>query len=94
MIQILGSVFGIFLISSLIGFVLFRKMEKPKKNYLSISIGWVLGTILAGYGSADGGDPQFIVAAINYGIASIILIAIYAATHFVRKKQAKKSNWN
>ena len=90
MVQIfgmLGSVFGMFLISSLVGVVFFRKMEKPKKNYLSIPIGWVLATIVGGYGLADGRDPQFIVAAINYGIASIILIAIYAVPTTVNKSK-------
>ncbi|MBL4584016.1 MAG: hypothetical protein JKX83_05310 [Pseudomonadales bacterium] len=87
---ILGAVLGMYLISSLVGFVAFRKMEKPKKHYLSVPIAWVLSTILAGYGMADGGDPQFVAAAINYGIASVTLLAIYAVTHLVRKTPSIK----
>lgn len=82
---IIGAVIGMFLISSLVGFVAFRKVEKPKKYFYSIPLAWVLATILAGYGMADGGEPQFIVAAINYGIASSILLAIYVGIYFVRK---------
>ena len=81
----LGAVLGIFLISSFVGFAAFRKMQKPKKYYFSIPVAWVLATILAGYGMADGGDPKYVVAAINYGIASIILLAIYAVINFMRK---------
>ena len=35
---------------------------------------------------ADGGDPDFFVAAINYGTASIILFGMYATIDFYRKK--------
>jgi peptidoglycan/LPS O-acetylase OafA/YrhL len=87
----LGAVVGIFLISSLVGFLVFRKIDKLKKHLYSISIAWVIATIIAGYGMADGGDPQFLAAAINYGIASIILLAIYFSVDFVSKKFSKNS---
>ncbi len=86
---ILGAVLGIFLISSLIELVALRKIAKPKRHYFSVPIAWLVATLLAGYGMADGGDPQFYRAAINYGIASIILLAICLAAHSLQKARRK-----
>ena len=78
MALLLGSMCGIFLLSSLIGFIFFRKVKKPKKNYLSILIGWALATIIGGYGLAEGGgEPQFASAGIQYGLASAILLGLH-----------------
>ncbi|MBQ0797800.1 MAG: hypothetical protein KBT63_00850 [Porticoccaceae bacterium] len=89
---IIGAVIGMYLISSLVGFIAFKKTEKPKKYLYAIPVAWVLATVIAGYGLADGGEPQFAVAAINYGIASIILLAIHMLVYYVKNKAVTKSN--
>jgi peptidoglycan/LPS O-acetylase OafA/YrhL len=82
---IIGAVVGMYLISSLVAVIAFKKFEKPRKQLYSIPVAWILATILAGYGMADSGEPKFVYAAINYGIASIILIAIHLAVYFTQK---------
>ena len=80
---ILGAVGAIFILSKLVGFLLLRKFDQPKKQFLSIPIAWVLAVVIAGYGMSDGGPPRLDFAAINYGIASIILLCIYATKHAI-----------
>jgi len=85
---ILGAAIGLFIISSLVGLVAFRKTEQPKKHFfVSNCVG-----ARNDYCGLWGGDPQFIVAAINYGIASIILLVIFIAAHLVRKKLTSQSS--
>ncbi len=78
---ILGAVGAIFILSKLVGFLLLRKFDQPKKQFLSIPIAWVLAVVIAGYGMSMGVRLDF--AAINYGIASIILLCIYATKHAI-----------
>jgi uncharacterized membrane protein YczE len=84
---IFGAVIGTFLLSTFIGFIFLRKINSPKKYYYSIAITWIVSTIIAGYGLADGGAPQFLTAAINYGVASIILISLYILTDLFKKRK-------
>lgn len=88
---IAGAVIAMFLISSLVGFLVFRKTDKPKKHLFSVPIAWVIATVIAGYGEGGGGTSPFLTAAINYGIASIILLAIYFSADFLSKKFSKNS---
>jgi len=83
---ILGGIIAIFLLSKLVGVIAFRKVASPKKQIFSVCIAFVLATILAGYGFADGGPPTFSEAGIQYGIASIILLAIQLAEFYIKKK--------
>jgi peptidoglycan/LPS O-acetylase OafA/YrhL len=87
-----GAVIAMFLISSLVGFLVFRKTDKPKKHLFSVPIAWVIATVIAGYGLADGGAAKFSTAAINYGIASIILIGMYISADFVSRKLRKNDD--
>jgi len=89
MVYLAGAVIGMYLISSLVGFIIFRRTDKPKKYLYTIPIAWILATIIAGYGLADGGEPKFAVAAINYGTASIILLAIRMISHFLKNTNNK-----
>jgi peptidoglycan/LPS O-acetylase OafA/YrhL len=85
---IAGGVVGIFILSSLVSFIALRKVVKPKKYVISVPIAWVLATILAGYGSAtQDQNPQFLTAAINYGIAALILLAIQTGVFHLRKEK-------
>jgi O-antigen/teichoic acid export membrane protein len=84
-----GAVIAMFLISSLVGFLVFRKTDKPKKHLFSVPIAWGIATVIAGYG--EGGTSPFLTAAINYGIASIILLAIYLSSDFLLGKLKKNS---
>lgn len=84
---IFGAVIGTFLLSTFVGFIFLRKIKNPKKYYYSIPISWVISTIIAGYGLADGESPQFLTAAINYGFASIILISLYILTDVFKNRK-------
>jgi len=89
MLFLIGAVIGMYLLSSLVGFIAFRKTEKPKKYLYVIPISWLLATVMAGYGLANGGEPLFVVAAINYGIASVILLAMHMISYFIKNPSSK-----
>ena len=71
---LLGAALGLFLISRLIRFLLFRKTPYPWKQILSTSSATVAAIYLAGYGLADGGPPKFIEAGFVYGPTGLILL--------------------
>ncbi len=85
---LLGAVLGIFLLSSLVGFVAFRKVSLLKKQIFSVAIAFVIASILGAYGLADGGEPKFLQSTIQYGIASIILLAIQITVFYVKRKSS------
>ncbi len=82
---IIGAVIGCYLLSTLVSFIFLRRIKNTRKYYYSIPISWVISTVIAGYGLANGGAPQFLISAINYGIASIILLSIYIIIDFLSK---------
>lgn len=85
---LVGAVIGILILSTLVSFLVFRKVESPKKQVYSVIVAYLLSIVLAGYGSADGGQPQFLAATINYGIASVILLSIQLLLFHFQKKKA------
>lgn len=85
---ILGSIIAIFLLSKLVGVIAFRKISSPKKQIFSVFVAYVLATVLAGYGLADGGPPEFVEAAIRYGIAAIILLSIQMIVFYAQQKNS------
>lgn len=85
---ILGGVLAVFLLSTLVGFVAFRKVDPPKKQLFSVTVAFVIASILGAYGLADGDEPKFLQSIIQYGIASILLLAIQMAVFFVKRKSS------
>ena len=83
---ILGGIIAIFLLSKLVGVIAFRKTSSPKKQVFSICVAYALATVLAGYGLADGGPPEFVEAAVRYGIAAIILLSIQMIVFYAQRK--------
>jgi hypothetical protein len=87
MVFIFVAVIGTYLLSTLVGFIFFRNIAKPRKYYYSIPITWVVSTFLAGYGFVDGEESKFLNSAVSYGIASIILLSIYIVPDFLKKRK-------
>jgi uncharacterized membrane protein len=85
---ILGGTITIFLLSKLVGVIVFRKIIPPKKQIFSVCIAFVLATVIAGYGIADGGPPEFVEAAAIYGIASIIVLTIQVVVYYSKRKNS------
>lgn len=83
---ILGGIIAIFLLSKLVGVIAFRKTSPPKKQVFSICVAYALATVLAGYGLADGGPPEFVEAAVRYGIAAIILLSVQLIVFYAQRK--------
>jgi hypothetical protein len=72
----IGAVFGIFLLSKTAELFVFRQVNPPKKQIFSTMSAFVLASILGAYGLADEGEPKFFQSTFDYGIASIIWLAI------------------
>jgi len=87
---IFGAVLAIMLISTIIGAIVFRKVAPPKKQIFSTGVAFVVATIIAGYGFFNGGKPTFHLSAQLYGIASIILLAIYLPAFYIKQKLRRK----
>ena len=85
-----GAVLVILLISTIIGAIVFRKVAQPKKQIYSTGVAFVVATIIAGYGIANGGEPTYHLSAKLYGIASIILLAIYLPAFYIQQKLRRK----
>ena len=74
---ILGSILGVYIFSFLFILTFFKKLKPPKKQIYSISISYPIVSTISAFGSADGGDPNYLSGFIDYGVGSIILIIIY-----------------
>lgn len=85
---ILGGVIAILILSTLVGYVAFRKVEPPKRQLYSVAAAFVIASILGAYGLANGGEPKFIQSTIQYGIASIVLLIIQVSIYFVKRKNS------
>lgn len=84
----LGAVIAIFILSIIIRGIFLRKIGEPKKQLVSLGAAYILSIILAGYGMADGGDPKLLDAAVNYGIATIILLVVEMAIYHGKSKNS------
>ena len=78
----IGAVFGIFLLSKTAELFVFRQVNPPKKQIFSTMSAFVLASILGAYGLADEGEPKFFQSTFDYGIASIIWLAIQMTIYF------------
>jgi hypothetical protein len=78
----IGAVFGIFLLSKTAELFVFRQVNAPKKQIFSTIFAFVLASILGAYGLADEGEPEFSQSIFDYGIASIIWLAIQMTIFF------------
>ena len=85
-----GAVLVILFISTIIGATVFRKVAPPKRQIFSTAVAFVVATLIAGYGFVNGGKPTFHLSAQLYGIASIILLAIYLPAFYVKQKFISK----
>ncbi|MFV0477525.1 MAG: hypothetical protein ACK5ME_06815 [Parahaliea sp.] len=87
---VFGGVLGLFVIASLLAATLFRKCNKPGRQVCSVLLAWLIATVLAAYGMANGEEPDFISSALIYGAAAIILLAIYLGVYFARELMAEQ----
>ena len=78
----IGAVFGICLLSKTAELFVFRQVNPPKKQIFSTMSAFVLASILGAYGLADEGEPKFFQSTFDYGIASIIWLAIQMTIYF------------
>jgi hypothetical protein len=78
----IGAVFGIFLLSKTAELFVFRQVNPPKKQIFSTMSAFVLASILGAYGLADEGEPKFFQSTFDYGIASIIWLALQMTIYF------------
>jgi len=78
----IGAVFGIFLLSKTAELFVFRQVNPPKKQIFSTMSAFVLASILGAYGLADEGEPKFFQSTFDYGVASIIWLAIQMTIYF------------
>ena len=78
----IGAVFGIFLLSKTAELFVFRQVNPPKKQIFSTMSAFVLASILGAYGLADEGEPKFFQSTFDYGVASIIWLAIQMTIFF------------
>ena len=73
---LIGAVIGTLVFSYLVDVIFLRKVDQPKKLFVSVLITFPAVSIIAAYGMADGGQPVFVTSFINYGIASVIVLAL------------------
>ena len=88
MYSLMGAVLAIYLLSTLAGFVAFRKVKPPRKQIFSIIFAFVFASILGAYGLANGGEPKFsnfLQSTVEYGIASIIWLVIRIALFYKKR---------
>ena len=78
----IGAVFGIFLLSKSAELIVFRKISPPKKQIFSTMLAFVLASTIGAYGLADEGEPKFFQSTFDYGVASIIWLAIQMTIFF------------
>ena len=86
--QIFGGAIAIFALSLLFGRILFRKFELKKKVVLSVTVSFLLSTILSGFGAMDGGSykPQII----TYFSSSLIVLILWFGWIFLKKPKVKE----
>ena len=65
------------LISSLWQLLMKRFFTDHKKAAASVGAAVVTATILYGFGSADGGEPDFTAGLVPYGIAGVIVFVLW-----------------
>lgn len=86
--QIFGGAIAIFALSLLFGRILFRKFELKKKVVLSVTVSFVLSTILSGFGAMDGGsyNPQII----TYFSSSLIVLILWFGWIFLKNPRVEE----
>lgn len=72
----IAAVFVLFLLARVIGFVVLRNAEPPKKQVVSTLLAWAVVTFIGGLGMGEEGNPKFFQAALAYGIPAVVLALI------------------
>lgn len=91
----IAAVLVLFLLSRVIGFVILRDAEPPKKQVVSTLLAWAVVSFIGGLGMAEEGNPKFFQAALAYGIPAVILALIesgIAVAKLEREKSGGSSN--
>ena len=86
---IIGAMVAMYVFSFVFRLTIFRKLEFPKKQIYSIALLYPIVAILYAFGAADGGELKFVEGFIDYGFASVLLVAIYFIWDFLKKKKKK-----
>lgn len=84
-----AAVFVLFLLSRVIGFVVLREAEPPRKQVVSALLAWAVVTIIGGLGMAEDGNPKFFQAALAYGIPAVILALIESGIALAKLEREK-----
>ena len=77
MLQIFGGIVGMYFLSGIFRITVFRKQSDfLLRNIYSILLFYPIAGVISAYGSADGGDPNFMYGFISYGISATLLMII------------------
>ena len=76
--QIIGSVLAIMVLSAIWQLLFRRFLSDYAKAGASVVAAVVTATILYGFGSADGGSPNFTAGLLPYGIAGVIVFGLWS----------------
>ena len=86
MIEMLGALIPTYLLSKFFLFLLRNKaLADTNKILFSNLLSWIICSILYAYGSANGGEPKFIIGFITYSIPQLIWTVFYLVK--LNKKQ-------
>ena len=86
--EVIGGSIPIFLLSLLFGKFLFQNFEIKKKLVLSITVSFLVSTILSGFGKMDGGsyNPSILI----YFLSTLIVLVLWFSWIFLKKSKVNK----
>lgn len=81
-----GVFFGLFGIALIVELVFLRKVKQPNKQYISVSITYIVSAYFAAHAKDIGAGPQFAEAYLEFGVAASLLIFVYFVLHSMNIK--------
>jgi len=86
--EVIGGSIPIFLLSLLFGKFLFQNFEIKKKLILSITVSFLVISILSGFGGMDGGNYN--PSILRYFLSSLIVLVLWFGWIFLKKPKVNK----